>query len=143
MTFVGAPMIYYGDEIGLTGGADPDNRRTFNWDSTTWNTDIFNLYKNLISIRKSYPALRTGSFRSLKVDNANNVYVFGRWDASNQIAVALNNTSNAQTITVPVWQMSVPNGAVMVDKLTGRSYTVSAEAVTVNIDGHYGAILVR
>lgn len=143
MTFVGAPMIYYGDEIGLTGGPDPDNRRTFNWDSTTWNTDIFNLYRQLISIRKTYPALRTGSFKALKVDNTNSIYAFGRWDAANQIAVVLNNTSYAQTITVPVWQMSIPNGAVMIDKLTGRSYTVSDGAVTVSVDGHFGAILVH
>ena len=143
MTFVGAPMIYYGDEIGLTGGPDPDNRRTFNWDSTTWNTDIFNLYRQLISIRKTYPALRTGSFKALKVDNTNSIYAFGRWDAANQIAVVLNNTSYAQTITVPVWQMSIPNGAVMIDKLTGRSYTVSDGAVIVSVDGHFGAILVH
>lgn len=143
MTFVGAPMIYYGDEIGLTGGPDPDNRRTFNWDNTTWNTEIFNLYKQLISIRKSYPALRTGSFKTLLVDNARGIYAFGRWDATNQIAVALNNTTSAQTVTIPVWQMSVPNGAVMVDQLSGTSYTVVDGAVTATFDGHYGVILVR
>ncbi|GFP21849.1 alpha-glucosidase [Candidatus Hakubella thermalkaliphila] len=142
MTFVGAPKIYYGDEIGLTGGPDPDNRRTFNWDSRTWNTEIFNLYRRLISIRRAFPALRTGSFRPLVVDNRG-IYAFGRWDATNQIAVALNNTTGALSVSIPVWQMSVPNGAVMVDELSGTSYTVVNGAVTATLGGRNGVILRR
>lgn len=143
MTFVGAPKIYYGDEIGMTGGPDPDNRRTFNWDELTWNSAVFDLHKSLISIRNSFPALRTGSFKPLLVDNANRIYAFGRWDATNQIAVALNAQPFKQTVTIPVWQMSVPNGAVMVDQLSGTSYTVVNGTVTATLDGHFGVILVR
>jgi len=143
MTFVGAPKIYYGDEIGMTGGRDPDNRRTFNWDESTWNTAVFNLHRSLISIRNSLPALRTGSFRSMVVDNANRIYAFGRWDAANQIAVVLNAQPFRQTVTIPVWQLSVPNGTVMRDRLSGTDHTVVNGMVTVTVDGHYGAILVR
>ena len=143
MTFVGAPKIYYGDEIGLTGAKDPDCRRTFNWNEATWNTAVFDLHRRLISIRNSFPALRTGSFRQLVVDNANRIYAFGRWNANSQIAVALNAQPFRQTVTIPVWQMSVPNGAVMVDQLSGTRYTVVNGAVTATFDGHYGVILVR
>lgn len=143
MTFVGNPKIYYGDEIGLTGGPDPDNRRTFNWDERTWNTAVFDLHRRLISIRNAFPALRTGSFRQLVVDNANRIYAFGRWDANNQIAVALNAQPFRQTVTIPVWQLSVPNGAVMVDQLSGTKHTVVNGTVTATFDGHYGVILVR
>ena len=143
MTFVGAPKIYYGDEIGMTGGRDPDNRRTFNWEESTWNTAVFDLHRSLISIRNSLPALRTGSFRSMVIDNANRIYAFGRWDAANQIAVALNAQPFRQTVTIPVWQLSVPNGTVMRDRLSGTNHTVVNGTVTVTVDGHYGAILVR
>jgi alpha-glucosidase len=143
MTFVGAPKIYYGDEIGLTGGRDPDNRRTFNWNEATWNTAIFDLYRNLILIRNSQPALRTGSFRQLLVDNANRIYSFGRWNSTSQIAVALNAQPFSQTVTIPVWQLSIPNGAVMIDQLSGRTHTVVNGSVTATFDGHFGVILVR
>ena len=50
--FVGMPCIYYGTEIGTTGGYDPDSRRTFDWDKTHWNMDIYNTVKDLIRLRK-------------------------------------------------------------------------------------------
>lgn len=50
--FVGMPCIYYGTEIGTAGGYDPDSRRTFDWDKTHWNMDIYNTVKNLIRLRK-------------------------------------------------------------------------------------------
>lgn len=143
MTFVGAPKIFFGDEIGLTGGPDPDNRRTFNWDERTWNTEVFDLHRRLIQIRNSFPALRTGSFRSLVADNENRIYAYGRWNATSQIAIALNARSYGQTVTIPVWQMSVPDGAVMVDQLSGNSYTVVNGSVTIEFDGYFGVILVR
>lgn len=48
----GTPMIYYGDEIGLEGEHDPDNRRLFSWDQTTWDMDVYDFIKRLISLRK-------------------------------------------------------------------------------------------
>ena len=50
--FVGMPCIYYGTEIGTAGGYDPDSRRTFDWDKTRWNMDIYNTVKDLIRLRK-------------------------------------------------------------------------------------------
>lgn len=50
--FVGMPCIYYGTEIGTAGGYDPDSRRTFDWDKTHWNMDIYNTVKDLIRLRK-------------------------------------------------------------------------------------------
>ncbi len=50
--FVGMPCIYYGTEIGTAGGDDPDSRRTFDWDKTHWNMDIYNTVKDLIRLRK-------------------------------------------------------------------------------------------
>ena len=143
MTYVGTPTIYYGDEYGMQGGADPDNRRTFDWSVGTSTNSAVALTGKLTAIRKAYPALRTGSFMTLLTDDTNKLYAYGRFDASNRIAVALNNDSVAHAVTVPVWQLSVANGSTLTDLLSGTAYTVQNGRVTVNVNGHYGAILAQ
>ncbi|WP_329741990.1 glycoside hydrolase family 13 protein [Dyella sp. A6] len=143
MTYIGTPTIYYGDEYGMQGGADPDNRRTFDWSQATTTDAAVALTQKLIAIRKAYPALRTGSFMTLLTDDTNHLYAFGRFDATNRIAVALNNDSVSHTITVPVWQLSMLNGSTVTDLLSGNTYTVTNGNVTVTVDGHYGAILAQ
>ena len=141
MTYVGTPTIYYGDEYGIQGGADPDNRRTFDW--TVGTSSAVALTHKLIAIRNAYPALRTGSFMTLLADDTNKLYAYGRFDTTNRIAVALNNDSVSHTIAVPVWQLSVTNGSTLTDLLSGTTYTVQNGQVTVSVNGHYGAILAQ
>ena len=141
MTYVGTPTIYYGDEYGMQGGADPDNRRTFDWSQGSTLNSAVALTRKLIAIRKQYAALRTGSFLSLLADDSHHIFAFGRFDASHRIAVVLNNDSTSYSVTVPVWQLSMPDGSTVHDALNGGSYTVSNGNVTVTVNGHYGAIL--
>lgn len=143
MTYVGTPTIYYGDEYGMQGGNDPDNRRSFDWTQGTTTNAAVALTQKLIAIRNQYAALRTGSFMSLLTDDGNKLYAYGRFDASHRVAVALNNDSNSHTITVPVWQLSMTNGSTVTDLLSGNTYTVSGGNVTVAVNGHYGAILAQ
>ncbi len=141
MTYVGMPTIYYGDEYGMQGGADPDNRRTFDWSKATTANSAVALTKKLIGIRNAYPALRTGSFITLGTTPT--MYAYGRMDRNNRIAVVLNNDSVSHSYTVPAYQLSMANGSVVTDKITGASYTVTNGTVTVTVPGHYGAILVQ
>ncbi len=143
MTYVGTPTIYYGDEYGIQGGADPDNRRTFDWTVGTSTNSAVALTQKLIAIRNAYPALRTGSFMTLLTDDTNKLYAYGRFDASNRIAVALNNDTVAHTVSIPVYQLSVTNGSTMTDKITGTVYTVANGQVSVTVNGHYGLILAQ
>ncbi|MFB9328688.1 alpha amylase N-terminal ig-like domain-containing protein [Paenibacillus aurantiacus] len=143
MTYVGTPTIYYGDEYGMQGGADPDNRRTFDWSQGTTTNSAVALTKKLISIRNSYPALRTGSFMTLLTDDMNNLYSYARLDNTNRIAVVLNNDSVSHSVTVPVNKASMADGSTVTDKISGNVYTVSNGSVTLTVDGHYGAILVQ
>jgi len=53
----GAPMVYYGDELGLAGGDDPDNRRPMPWDPTVWDHDLLAWTKALIALRHTHPVL--------------------------------------------------------------------------------------
>jgi alpha-glucosidase len=143
MTYVGTPTIYYGDEYGMQGGADPDNRRTFDWTVGTSTNSAVALTGKLTAIRNAYPALRTGSFMSLLTDDTSKLYAYGRFDATNRIAVALNNDSTSHTVTVPVWQLSMTNGSTVTDLLSGTHYTVQNGVVSVSVNGHYGAILAQ
>jgi alpha-glucosidase len=65
MTYPGVPCIYYGDEIGIAGGADPDCRRCMIWDEDQWEGDLRTTYRNLIALRRNSPALRWGGFQLL------------------------------------------------------------------------------
>jgi alpha-glucosidase len=143
MTYVGTPTIYYGDEYGMQGGADPDNRRTFDWTKGTTANSAVALTQKLIGIRNQYPALRTGSFMTLIADDSTKIYSYGRFDNTNRIAVVLNNDSVRKSVTVPVWQLSVTDGSTLTDQVTGNAYTVSNGSVTISLDGHYGAILAQ
>ncbi|MFQ6003840.1 MAG: glycoside hydrolase family 13 protein, partial [Candidatus Zixiibacteriota bacterium] len=65
MTYIGAPAIFYGDEVGVQGGNDPDCRRTMIWDEGKQNRELLIFCKKLIQIRRSVSALRHGTFSAL------------------------------------------------------------------------------
>jgi glycosidase len=101
-TFEGAPCIYYGDEIGLEGGKDPDCRRCYPWDNPELqNRELLAYYKKLIAIRKANPALRTGTFHPFLVDNARSLYAFERRANDNRCIVALNRDDAAHELKLP------------------------------------------
>ena len=91
MTYVGAPMIYYGDEIGMTGGRDPGCRKTMVWDTTQWNMEIYRWYRRLIALRNSSVALRRGAFATAVTDDRRNVYGYYRIKDRDTLLVILNN----------------------------------------------------
>ncbi len=76
MCYPGAPCIYYGDEVGMVGGKDPDCRRAFQWDERRWNTDLLAYIKRCITLRKAHPALRRGEYKSLFAHGQ--IHAFGR-----------------------------------------------------------------
>ncbi len=140
-TYIGTPTIYYGDEYGMHGAGDPDDRRTFDWSKATLSDPPVALARTLITIRRTYPALRTGSFMTLLRDDADDVYAYGRFDANNRIAVVLNADAGAHSVTVPVWQLSMTNDSTVTDLLSGSTFTVSNGTVTVSVPADSGVIL--
>ncbi len=88
MTFPGAPSIYYGDEVGMEGGNDPDSRRAFIWDKNRWNQNLFQDFKQLIALRKSHPVLRRGTYTTLYARHQ--VYAFARSNDEEVVIVILN-----------------------------------------------------
>lgn len=104
MTWPGAPTIYYGDEAGVCGFTDPDNRRTYPWGSE--NRELLAFHKAMIRIHKTYPVLTGGSLKFL--EQRRHVIAYGRFSESQQIVVAFNNSGEGQEIILPVWQVNVP-----------------------------------
>jgi cyclomaltodextrinase len=99
LTFPGAPGIYYGDEIGMEGGEDPDNRRCFPWDEAAWDSKVFGATRDLIRLRNDQPALRCGSIRNLYAHGRTLAYA--RELGADRIVVALNADPN-KTASVPL-----------------------------------------
>ncbi len=112
MTWVGAPTVYYGDEAGVCGFTDPDNRRTYPWGHE--NQELIAFHREMIRIHKEHPALRTGSLNilngSIRVpnDDEHNILVYGRFQGEDRIVVAVNNRCELVQVTIPVWLAEVP-----------------------------------
>lgn len=94
-SFPGAPAIYYGDEIGLKGGEDPDCRRCFPWDETQWDVNLHATFKQLIALRKAHPALRRGEPRFLAARGR--FFVLSRTVPDEEIVLALNAGDDTQS----------------------------------------------
>lgn len=104
MTWVGAPTVYYGDEAGLCGFTDPDNRRTYPWGRE--NQELIAFHKELIRIHKIYEVFRTGSIKMLEWRE--NVLAYARFDSEEQFVVIVHNGNGVTEVRVPVWQAEVP-----------------------------------
>ena len=117
MTWCGAPTVYYGDEAGLVGWTDPDNRRPYPWGKE--DQGLLAFHKEAIYLRKENPVLRHGSLKQLY--GAYGVIAYGRFDRENQFLVALNNTEESKSISVPVWQIGMqPEGTLENWLMTSR-----------------------
>ena len=99
-TWIGAPSIYYGEEIGMQGGADPDNRRGMQWEKAMPDNEMLRFYKQLIEIRNSSRALQSGEPTILLADDKTQTLVYAR-TLENEIAlVALNRSNQARTVEI-------------------------------------------
>ena len=127
MTWVGAPTVYYGDEAGVCGFTDPDNRRTYPWGKE--DQEMLDFHKRMICIHKAYPILAKGSLEFLWNDHQGLSY--GRFSDSEQIIVILNNQDQERDIRVTAWKTGVSRKeATVFQRLmlsSGEGYTEMPE----------------
>lgn len=109
MTNVGAPMVYYGDEVGMWGANDPDCRKPMIWDDIQYedsdvsiNSDLFDFYKKAISIRRNNVSLNIGDFQTLITNDSENLYAFMRSSSKQKIVVVINNSDSDKVIQLPI-----------------------------------------
>ena len=129
MTWPGAPTVYYGDEAGVAGWTDPDNRRTYPWGNE--DIDLLEFHKAAIKIHKQYSALKTGSLIFLYTGYG--LLSYGRFDKKNKIVVALNNTEQEKQIEIPVWQMGISTYGEMQAILTSTEIGFSVNVISYKV----------
>jgi cyclomaltodextrinase len=115
MTYVGAPMIYYGDEVGMWGADDPTCRKPMLWEDLQpyerpvenhVDSELREYFKRAIALRNAHPALRTGYMHTVLTDDATDVWAFERGDATERVIVALNASVQPREVAIPL-----PNGS--------------------------------
>lgn len=103
LTFNGSPCIYYGDEIGLTGGMDPGCRKCMVWEEEKQNTELLNEIKALIHLRKEERLLANdGEFKFLDTAGNENIVAYQKYNEKRSVVILINPTDVKQSFTLPV-----------------------------------------
>jgi glycosidase len=156
-TWVGAPMVLYGDEVAIDApGSDPFMRAPYPWSDQSGDLSVYgppdlgvlDFYTRLGRMRAQLPALRQGGFRSLltgdtsKASAAGDVYAFLRsGGAGKPVIVVLNKGAGEEAASIPV-QGAYANGTALQDALAGASYSVTGGSVSVTVPPRNGLVLV-
>jgi glycosidase len=140
MTFPGAPAVYYGDEVGVTGGDDPYNRAPYPWADSGGrpDTELLAEVKRLIKLRSDNPVLRRGSIGApLLLDE--HVVVLGR-QLDDKVAIsATNNAEQPRTVTIELPENFKVTS--FTDATTGASIQAIKGKLTFNIPALFGTLL--
>lgn len=130
MTWPGAPTIYYGDEAGLCGWTDPDNRRAYPWGSE--DQELIDFHKEIIRIHKDYQALKTGSI--LFLHGQYSFISYGRFDEQDKFVIAINSGEHPVSIDLPVWRLGMTEGNRMARLINTSQDGFSLETAMYNIE---------
>ncbi len=163
-TYIGAPMVYYGDEVAVNSPSlansnngpigDPYTRPPYPWldqpgDPTIYgppDTTVEGYYKTLAHLRKQYPVLRNGSFVTLltgdtqQSNTAPNTYAYARVSGSSAAIVAMNNGSSSNSASLPVNGL-LTDGTQLQDAISGANYSVSGGNVAITLAADTGVVL--
>jgi cyclomaltodextrinase len=141
MFYPGAPAVYYGDEIGMEGGKDPDSRRAFDWNEAHWDNDLRAFVRRLIATRKGVEALRRGDFRRMMLDEAAGTCAFARVLGESAALLAMNLSASAQTLPIPVQDLGWPDGQRVVSGVDGSHWVVEGGRLEVTLKPVQGALI--
>ena len=140
-TYPGVPSVYYGDEVGMTGGPDPDCRRTMPWEPGNWDQDLLAFYRRLIALRRQLPPLRRGFFQPLLTDDQTEIYVYARRLAGEKVIIFLNAGDLPQDVTLATDELDLAEGDLWQDGLTNRHFEVKEGQIRITLEANLGAII--
>lgn len=138
LTYIGVPSVYYGDELGMTGSFDPDNRKPMIWNQEEWNQDLFEFHKSMISIRNSSPELKHGFIRELYTQDE--IFSFTRMIDDNYSIIVLNNNNSSRNCTLPLWKIGKINGQLQ-NYLTHKHYNAHDGLIKLELQAYECLIL--
>ncbi len=123
--------MYYGDEVGVTGDDDPDDRRTYPWTDKGGTPDqvMFNHYKTLNILRSTNGALTSGDFKVLLADDASGVVAYGRKTNNQAALIIVNRSDQGQSGPIPVAGY-LPDGITLQMKYAVAGSGASSVTVT-------------
>lgn len=142
LTHPGVPLIYYGDEIGLHGGSDPDNRRPMSFDPylSANQTELLNRVRAVGAARAESEALRRGARVQLWVDDS--LLVYARSTGTDVAIVAMNKGSSSRTESISVGDLGIDGWSFADRKDDSRSFTVSGDSLDLSLGSWDYAVLV-
>ena len=120
--FPGIPAVYYGDEIGMKGGKDPENRRGMEWNQSKWNHEVRDFTKRLVAIRKSLPTLRQGDWTVIQVLPDQQCCVFLRKTQRNFVFILIHNDDRPISIRIDIARWVGKTARWLEDQLTGHKF---------------------
>lgn len=129
MTYLGLPYIYAGDEIGMEGADDPDNRRCMIWDEAEQDQALLQHVRRLIAIRHEYEPLRRGEYRTVYTDETTGLFVFERFTAEERVLVIINNGLKAEELEIDRNFVEFNPGLPVLDLLQGKEIVQSADGM--------------
>lgn len=109
MTMPGAPTLYYGDEAGVCGWTDPDNRRTYPWGKE--DLEILEFYREAICIHRQNQVLKTGSYLPLSEDK--DFLSYGRFNEQSAVVTAINTSDKDMEVEIPTWKLGIKDGQAL------------------------------
>ena len=128
-TWPGNPTIYYGDEAGVVGFTDPDNRRTYPWGNE--DNELIDYHRALIRIHKEHKELRAGSVMKLVSDYA--FLSYARMTLDSVSIVAINNNDHPVDKAISVWETGLPRTCYVKRLIETYQTGFSTEPVEVDV----------
>ena len=147
MTWVGAPTLYYGDEAGVCGWTDPDNRRSYPWGRE--DNELIRFHKEMIRIHRDYQVFKTGSM--LYLHGENGLIVYGRFQGEEKAVIAVQTGGTQREIQVDVWRLGLKDGEKIASMMATDQQGFSMEARVLTVKdgkvsipvGENGAVLYK
>lgn len=147
MTWVGAPTLYYGDEAGVCGWTDPDNRRSYPWGRE--DNELIRFHKEMIRIHRDYQVFKTGSM--LYLHSENGLIVYGRFQGEEKAVIVVQTGGTQREIQVDVWRLGLKDGEKIASMMTTDQQGFSMEARVLTVEdgkvsisvGENGAVLYK
>ncbi len=141
MGFPGAPAIYYGDEIGMSGGKDPDCRGAFPTDETQWDYALREYVKELIQLRHRLEVLRRGDYRTLLTDNASGVFACVRSLRGDSVVIVLNIDDEARSVLLAVDSIGWETGRGVLNAVAKEQLQVNDDGLRLYLPARGGALI--
>lgn len=147
MTWVGAPTLYYGDEAGVCGWTDPDNRRSYPWGRE--DNELIRFHKEMIRIHRDYQVFKTGSM--LYLHSENGLIVYGRFQGEEKAVIVVQTGGTQREIQVDVWRLGLKDGEKIASMMATDQQGFSMEARVLTVKdgkvsipvGENGAVLYK